>query len=151
MKVARATTFRIAMLALVVLGGGWLVKNNWWPAGSSNMFVVTDGTRIQAVIVCTNEGEILWRIVATGKGREPKAIPYCEVPSGFKQEVPGQGAPRLFVKNEPLEVHVLSKTADMGDGGRATGPKEFLTLVNFSGYRTENTPYPNCRPIRFTP
>jgi hypothetical protein len=129
----------------VVLGGGWVVKNNWWPTGSSNMFVVTDGTPVQAVIVCTNEGEVLWRIVATGTGPEPKAIPYGEVPPGFRQEVPSQGAPRPFVENELLDVHVLSKTADMADGGRATGPREFLTLVNFSGPRTPNTPYPDCR------
>jgi hypothetical protein len=130
---------------LVLVGGGWIVKNNWWPTGSSNMFVVTDGTPIQAVIVCTGKGEILWRIVSTGAGPEPKAIPYGEVPPGFRQEVPRQGFPRPFVENEPLEVHVLSKTRDMGDGGRATGPNRFLTIVNFSGDRSETSPYPDCR------
>jgi hypothetical protein len=145
MKIGRATAFRLGVLVFVVLGGGWVVKNNWWPAGSSNMFVVTDGTPVQAVVVCTDEGEVLWRIVSSGVGPEPKAIPYGEVPPGFRQEVPREGVPRQFVKNELLQVHVLSKTADMADGGRATGPKEFLTLVNFSGPRTEQTPFPDCR------
>ena len=146
MKPAMATALRFGVLALVVLGGGWLLKSNWWPSGSSNMFVVTDGTPTQAIIVCTGDGEILWRIVATAAGPEPRVVPYGEVPPGFRQEVPHQGAPRQFVKNETLQVHVLSKTADMADGGRATGPKEFLTLVSFSGPRAEHTAFPDCRP-----
>jgi hypothetical protein len=141
----------MALLAAVVCGGGWIVKRNWWPAGSSNMFVTTDGAPVQAVIVCTNKGEILWRVGATGGELQPKAIPYGEVPPGFRQEVPPTGAPRPFVKNEPLEVHVLSKTSDMGAGGRATGPRAFLTLVEFSGDRTDQTPYPDCRPVSTQP
>lgn len=151
MKIAKATTLRLGVLAIVVLGGGWVVKNNWWPAGSSNMFVVTDGTPIQAVIVCTYEGEILWRIVSAGGGPAPKAIPYGEMPRGFRQEIPRQSAPRQFVRNESLQVHVLSKTADMADGGRATGPREFLTLANFTEPRTEQTAFPDCRPRSSTP
>jgi hypothetical protein len=145
MKIGTATACRIGVLVLVVLGGGWIIKNNWWPAGSSNMFVATDGTPVQAVVVCTDEGEVLWRIVSTGGGPEPKAIPYGEVPPGFRQEMPREGTPRRFVKNEFLQVHVLSKAADMADGGRATGPKEFLTLVNFSAPRTEHAAFPDCR------
>ena len=144
MKVTKSTATRLAVLFLVVLGGGWLVKNNWWPSGSSNMFVATDGTPIHAVVVCADGGEILWRIVATGQGPEPRAIPYGIVPSGFRQEVPREGTPRPFVRDERLKVYVLSKTSEMGDGGRATGPNEFLTLVNFGSDRTEQTPYPDC-------
>jgi len=88
MKITTATAVRLGVLTLVVLGGGWIVKNNWWPVGSSNMFVVTDGTTVQAIIVCTDEGETLWRIVSTGTGPEPKVVPYGEVPPGFRQEVP---------------------------------------------------------------
>jgi hypothetical protein len=145
MKVARATALRLSVLMALVLGGGWIVKSAWWPSGSSNMFVVTDGTPVQAIIVCTNKGEVLWRILSVGTGVQPKAVPYGEVPTGFRQEVPPEGLPRPFVRNEPLEVHVLSKTSDMADGGRATGPREFLTLVEFSGDRTESTPFPDCR------
>jgi hypothetical protein len=145
MKIGTATAFRLGVIVLVILGGGWIVKNNWWPAGSTNMFVVTDGMPIQAVVVCTNDGEVLWRIVSNGSQPDPKAIPYGGVPPGFKQEVPRQGTPRHFVTNESLQVHVLSKTADMADAGRATGPKEFLTLVNFSGPRTVQTAFPDCR------
>ena len=111
------------------------------------MFVVTDSTPIQAVVVCTDKGEILWRIVSSGNGRpDPKAIPYGQVPPGFRQEVPRQGTPRVFVKGESLQVHVLSKTRDMGDLGRATGPRQFLTLVNFSGPRAERIDLLDCRP-----
>ncbi len=111
------------------------------------MFVVTDGTPIQAVVVCSDKGEILWRIVSSGSGRpDPKAIPYGEVPPGFRQEVPHQGSPREFVKGEVLQVHVLSETRNMGDRGRATGPREFLTLVNFGGPRAGRIDLLNCRP-----
>lgn len=145
---ARAgTAIGIGVLALVVLGGGWLARAYWWPEGSDNMFVVTDGTPIQSVVVCTDKGEILWRIVSSGDGRpDPRTIPYGEVPSGFRQEVPNQGTPREFVKGEVLQVHVLSKTRDMGDVGRATGPREFRTLVNFGGPRPERIDLVDCRP-----
>ncbi len=109
------------------------------------MFVVTDGTPVQAIIVCADKGEVLWQIVSVGAAGQPKAVPYGEVPPGFRQEMPREGTPRPFIRNESLEVHVLSQTADMGDGGRATGPNEFLTVVEFSGDRTEDTPFPDCR------
>ena len=122
MKATRATALRITVLACVVAGGGWIVRNAWWPSGSSNMFVVTDGTPVQAIIVCADKGEVLWQIVSVGAAGQPKAVPYGEVPPGFRQEMPREGTPRPFIRNESLEVHVLSQTADMGDGGRATGP-----------------------------
>ena len=80
------------------------------------MFVVTDGTPVQAIIVCADKGEVLWQIVSVGAAGQPKAVPYGEVPPGFRQEMPREGTPRPFIRNESLEVHVLSQTADMGDG-----------------------------------
>jgi hypothetical protein len=110
------------------------------------MLVVTDGTPVEAVVVCTEQGEILWRIVSSGGGRpDQEAISYGEVPIGFRQEVPQQGPPRAFVNGELLQVHVFSKTRDMGDIGQATGPKEFQTRVNFSGPRTEQIGLVDCR------
>lgn len=135
----------LAVLALLGSGAAWVAKSIWWPQGTDNMFVVTDGTPIQAVVVCTDTGEVLWRIVGSSNGPDPKTIPYGAVPPGFRQEVPAQGAPREFAENEYLQVHVLSKTRDMGDGGKATGPREFLTLVNFGGPRPERADQVDCR------
>ena len=150
MKITSGVAIRLGVLALVVSVGGWLVKNNWWPQGSDNMFVVTDGTPIQAVIVCADSGETLWRLVSVGgHGPEPKSIPYGEVPPGFRQDVPHEGAPRDFVKGEYLQVHILSKTRDMGDMGKATGPREFLTLVNFGRSSPERADLLDCRREQF--
>jgi hypothetical protein len=142
---SKQKTIWLAVLALLGFGAGWLVKSVWWPQGSDNMFLVTDGTPIQSVVVCNDKGEVLWRIVASGSRSDPKTIPYGDVPPGFKQEVPTSGAPRDFVENEHLQVHVLSKTQDMGDGGKATGPRQFLTLVNFGGPRPERADQVECR------
>jgi hypothetical protein len=139
------TVIGVGSLAAVVSGGGWLIKQNWWPQGSDNMFVVTDGTPVEAIVVCSDQGEILWRIVATGQGSDLKSVPYGQVPPRFRQEVPRQGSPRAFVKDELLQVHVLSRVHDMADGGRATGPREFLTLVNFSGNRSGPSEQLDCR------
>ena len=135
----------LGVLAFLGLGVGWVAKSIWWPQGTDNMFLVTDGTPIQGVVVCSDTGEVLWRIVGQSNGPDPETIPYGSVPPGFRQEVPAQGPPREFVENEYLQVHVLSRTRDMGDGGKATGPRQFLTLVNFGGPRPERADQVECR------
>jgi len=85
MKITSGVAIRLGVLALVVSVGGWLVKNNWWPQGSDNMFVVTDGTPIQAVIVCADSGETLWRLVSAGgttRSRSQSHTAKCRPASG---------------------------------------------------------------------
>jgi hypothetical protein len=119
--------------AIVIAIGvvSWLL----WADGSGNMFVATDTAAIEAIVVCSDSGEVLWRIVASPPVEGLQRVPYGDVPDGFKQQVPTAGSPRPFKQGEPLQVHVLSGTRDMGDGGHATGPREFHTAVSFGGPR----------------
>ena len=113
--------------------------------GSDNMFVATDNTAIEAIVVCSDSGEVLWRIVASPHPVEGlHRVPYGDVPAGFNQQVPSTGPPRPFKQGEPLQVHVLSGTRDMGDGGHATGPREFRTAVNFGGTRPSSPSAVEC-------
>jgi hypothetical protein len=128
----------------IVIGIGVL---SWplWPDGSDNMFVTTDNTAVEAIVVCSDSGEVLWRIVASPHPVEGlRRVPYGSLPEGFKQQVPSAGPPRLFKQGEPLQVHVLSGTRDMGDGGHATGPREFRTVVNFGGPRPSSPSAVEC-------
>jgi hypothetical protein len=132
----------VALLATCVA----LLKSLYWPSGSDEMLVATDGAPVQAIVVCSDMGEVLWRVVAPGAGIQVSHVPYGLVPAGWVQEVPTQGPPRDFRKGEHLQVHVLSGQRDMGDGGRATGRREFLTVVNFSAPRQGSVADVQCRP-----
>ena len=126
----------VAILALAVLAGLVLLRWYYSPSGSDNMLLVTDRTPVQAIVVCSDTGEVLWRVVSAARAEvNPQQVPYGSVPVGFVQEVPSTGGPRPFRRGEHLQVHVLSATRDMGDAGKATGAREFLTVVNFSGPR----------------
>ena len=127
------------MIALLV-GGGYLAKPWLFPQGSDNMLVATDGTPVLAIVVTSGAGpngpgETIWRICSpTGRSAEDLGyVPYGSVPAGFRQEIPASGPPRAFLEGERLDVHVLSATMDVADGGQAGGPQEFRTQVWYSG------------------
>lgn len=124
------------VVLMLVLGGMvFLFKRAYWPSGSKNMLVASDGTPVEEVLVCSG-AEVLWRIVAVPRGVPGlKHVPYGALPDGFAQHTPPRGTPRPFRDGEQLEVHVLTASHDMAEGGRATGPGEFLSIVWFDGPR----------------
>jgi len=135
----------LLVAAGTIVAGGGLLAWQFWAGDSDNMFVVTDHTPVEAIIVCSDSGEVLWRIVASPDPVDGlQRVRYGDVPTGFKQEVPGGGPPRPFNKGEPLQVHVLSRTHDMGDVGHAIGPREFYTAVNFGGPRPSSPSAVEC-------
>jgi len=139
------TRIAIVIIAIALVCARFLIRRT--PAGSDNMLVATDRTPVQAIVVCADTGEVLWRVTgASVQGRNLEDVRYGRVPDGFVQEVPSQGSPRAFNPGEHLQVHVLSATRDMGDGGRATGAREFLTLVNFGGPRPASASGVECKP-----
>jgi hypothetical protein len=126
----------LTVVLMLVLGGAvFLLKQAYWPTGSKNMLVASDGTAVEAVFVCSS-AEVLWRIVAVPRGVPGlERVPYGTVPDGFAQHTPSWGSPRPFRDGEQLEVHVLTASHDMAEGGRATGPGEFLSIIWFDGPR----------------
>ena len=133
------------VLGVVVVFGGWIVKDNWWPSGSDNVNRVTDGTPLKAIIVCTMDNEVLWRIVAPANVALLGAIPYGSVPPAFLQEIPPAGMPpRDFLPKETLQVRNLSATEEMGITGVATGVRKLRSVAQWGGRRR---PAPlDCRP-----
>ena len=147
LKGSMTSKIRVAGLLLFGVAIAWLVKTCIRPGGSDNMFVATDHTPVQAIVVCSDTGEVLWRIVSRKDGgREPESIPYGTVPEGFAQDIPPTGRPRPFVVGEYLQVHVFSATKDMGDAGTAVGPAEFRSGAWFGGPRLAKVEDLDCRP-----
>lgn len=143
----RGRRVRLVVLGLLLLASLAFAAFFLWPRGSDNMYVATDGTPVAAIVVCSNTGEVLWRIVASSQtptlGNEVK---YGQVPDGYRQEWPTHGSPRPFRDGEYLQVHVLSATWDMGDAGYASGTREFVTVANFGESRPATAAAVRCTP-----
>ena len=126
----RGTAVIVSLLVVGAIFLLWL----YWPLGSPNMLVASDGTRIRVIQVENQVGYVLWRVTSpVGRmAEEIGVVRYGAVPSGFRQEVPVTGSPRPFVVDEVVEVHVISEHTDMAGRGHARGPASFSQVVWFN-------------------
>jgi hypothetical protein len=123
------------VLGAILLGALYLLRLSYWPSGSVNMLVATDGTRIRRLQVEDADDRVLWHI-SSSTGRlagDLGVLRYGVVPSGFTQEVPPRGDPRSFKTDEVLSIYVFTERNSLGASGRARGPDTFLQVVWFSG------------------
>jgi hypothetical protein len=131
-KRIRTTT---VVLTVILLGLLYLLRLSYWPPGSVNMLVATDGTRIRGIQVEDNVDGVLWRITSdTGRlAGDLGVVTYGVVPESFAQEIPASGVPRPFILDEGLTIRVFTERMHLASRGRARGPESFLEVVWFDG------------------
>ncbi len=123
-------------LAAVVAVIGLFVGGMYWehrPPEEGRNILTTDGSEgVKSFQIASEAGEVLWRIEAS-PARPLEKLHYRDVPTGFRQVVPGVGSPRLFRKGESLKTEVMMPTRQFIHSGVALDETRFQGGVYTSG------------------
>jgi hypothetical protein len=125
----------------------------------TNLFTVAGQLKITTFQLCTQRGEVLWRVGAE-KEIPISTIRYGSVPKGFKQEFPnsglqprplrtGEGVAAVIVCRDYIYRHEGFATSGVGfrGGFGETSPfnSETLTLAMHCARITQDIPTPTAR------